>query len=448
METKRLADDHDHDHDEPQEKRMRSLPSFASLIRQAMMVKSMNNFCSAMEPWLRKVVNEEVERGLQRTMSILTRSRSLRIQAPEPANLRLMFTNKSLPAILFTCNKILDINSHPLQLVLVEQRGDQVTPTLPPYPLKLEIIVIDGGFPSTDSQAWTVDEFNRNVLKERAGKRPLLTKDLNYTIRDNNNCVTLGDIEFTDNSSWIPCRKFKIGARVVAETSPGCSRGAVRILEALTDAFIVKDHRGESYKKHYPPRLEDEVWRLENIGKDGIFHRRLAQAGVLNVQDFLKLSVINPINLKRILGGKKGISERKWESILKHARTSNLGNKLYISTGPNYSIVLDPICQILSINLDGETYSSSDLNLSLKKEVDRLVENAYRTWDSLQEVERPVNETFQPPQGNLVGECGNHEQNMMSYEVVIGGIIEVDGAQFTNDADLHIPFEDWSHNLD
>lgn len=445
MATKRLADDHDHD--EPQEKRMRSLPSFASLIRQAMMVKSFNNFCSAMEPWLRKVVNEEVERGLQRSMPTLTRSCSLRIRAPEPANLKLMFTNKSLPTILFTCNKILDINSHPLQLVLVEQRGDQVTPTVPPYPLKLEIIVIGGGFPSTDSQVWTVDEFNRNVVKERAGKRPLLTKDLNYTIRDGENCVTLGDIEFTDNSSWVPCRKFKIGARVVAETSPGCGHGGVRILEALTDAFIVKDHRGELYKKHYPPQLEDEVWRLENISKDGTFHQRLDQAGVVNVQDFLKLSVINPTNLKRILGGKKGISERKWESMLKHARTCNLGNKLYISTGPNYSIVLDPICQILSINLDGETYSTSDLNLSLKKEVDRLVENAYNTWDSLQEVERPVNETFQPPQGNLVGEYGNHEQNMMSYEFVIGGIIEVDGAQFTNDPDLPIPFEDWNQNL-
>lgn len=441
MASKRLADDHDRDHDEPQEKRMRSLPSFASLIRQAMMVKSINSICSAMEPWLRKVVNEEVERGLQRTMSTLTRSRSLRIQAPEPANLKLMFTNKSLPAILFTCNKILDINSHPLQLELVEQRGDQVTRTLLPYPLKLEIIVIDGGFPSADSQTWTVDEFNRNVVKERAGKRPLLTKDLNYTIRDNNYCVKLGDIEFTDNSSWIPCRKFKIGARVVAETSPaGCGHGGVRILEALTDAFIVKDHRGELYKKHYPPQLGDEVWRLDNISKDGKFHQRLAQAGVLNVQDFLKLSVINPINLKRILGGKKGISERKWESILKHARTSNLGNKLYISAGPSYSIVLDPICQIWSINLDGEAYSTSDLNLSLKREVDRLVENAYKTWDSLQEVEKPVNETFQPPQGNLVGEYGN-------YEFVIGGIIEVDGAQFTNDADLHIPFEDWNPNI-
>ena len=42
----------------------------------------------------------------------------------------------------------------------------------------------------------------------------------------------------------------------------------------------------------------------------------------------------------------------------------------------------------------------------------------------------------------------NDEQNMMSYEFVIGGIIEVDGAQFTNNAALHIPFEqDWDRNL-
>ena len=186
-------------------------------------------------------MNEEVERGLQRTIPTLTRSRSLRIQAPEPANLKLMFTTKSLPKILFTCNKIVDSNGCPLQLVLVDQRGDQVTPILPPHPLKVEIVVVDGSFPSTDTQVWTLNDFNRNVVKERAGKRPLLTKDLNYTIRDDR-CLTLGEIEFTDNSSWVPCRKFKIGARVIADSSHA---DHVRILEALTDAFIVKDHRGE-----------------------------------------------------------------------------------------------------------------------------------------------------------------------------------------------------------
>lgn len=43
------------------------------------------------------------------------------------------------------------------------------------------------------------------------------------------------------------------------------------------------------YKKHYPPALRDEVWRLEKIGKDGSFHKRLNKAGIFTVEDFLRL---------------------------------------------------------------------------------------------------------------------------------------------------------------
>lgn len=54
------------------------------------------------------------------------------------------------------------------------------------------------------------------------------------------------------------------------------------------------------YKKHYPPALEDEVWRLEKIGKDGAFHKKLSAEGIKTVQDFLKLSVIEPNKLRKV----------------------------------------------------------------------------------------------------------------------------------------------------
>jgi Calmodulin binding protein-like len=43
------------------------------------------------------------------------------------------------------------------------------------------------------------------------------------------------------------------------------------------------------YKKHYPPFLHDEVWRLEKIGKDGAFHRKLQENNITNVEEFLRL---------------------------------------------------------------------------------------------------------------------------------------------------------------
>lgn len=54
------------------------------------------------------------------------------------------------------------------------------------------------------------------------------------------------------------------------------------------------------YKKHYPPALNDEVWRLEKIGKDGSFHKRLNSAGILTVEDFLRLVVRDPQKLRKV----------------------------------------------------------------------------------------------------------------------------------------------------
>jgi hypothetical protein len=54
------------------------------------------------------------------------------------------------------------------------------------------------------------------------------------------------------------------------------------------------------YKKHYPPALEDEVWRLEKIGKDGAFHKRLSQEGIETVQQFLSLLFMHPLKLRNV----------------------------------------------------------------------------------------------------------------------------------------------------
>jgi len=179
-----------------------------------------------------------METNLRRSTSFLTRSPSLRIQSLEPSSLQLMFS-KNLLLPIFTGSKIVDLESSPLQILLVDTRGDQVVSTYLPHPIKIEVVVLDGDFPSYDNRTWTSEEFNSNIVKERTGKRPLLAGDcLSVTLRDG--FAPIGEIEFTDNSSWIRSRKFRLGARVVPESYQG-----VRIREAITEAFVVKDHRGE-----------------------------------------------------------------------------------------------------------------------------------------------------------------------------------------------------------
>ncbi|KAK8537039.1 hypothetical protein V6N12_043220 [Hibiscus sabdariffa] len=113
-----------------------------------------------------------------------------------------------------------------------------MVPVLFPGPIKVDIVVLDGDFPSVDGKIWSSEEFDRSIVRERTGRRPLLTGELAVTVRDGVGLI--GDMEFTDNSSWIRSRKFRIGGKVAQGSSNG-----VRIREAMTEAFVVKDHRGE-----------------------------------------------------------------------------------------------------------------------------------------------------------------------------------------------------------
>lgn len=167
-----------------------------------------------------------------------SRSPSLRIQAVEQISSFQLTFNKRLCLPIFTGSRILDIDGNPVQIVVLDQNGDRMVPTSLPHPVKLEVVVLDGDFPAGDNESWTSEEFNNHIVKERTGKRPLLTGELNLTMRDG--IAPIGDIEFTDNSSWIRSRKFRVAVRV----APG-SNQAVRIREAMTEAFVVKDHRGE-----------------------------------------------------------------------------------------------------------------------------------------------------------------------------------------------------------
>ncbi|MFQ6660056.1 hypothetical protein Gotur_028694 [Gossypium turneri] len=146
----------------------------------------------------------------------------------------------------------------------------------------------------------------------------------------------------------------------------------------------------EVYKKHYPPMLGDEVWRLDRIDKNGIIHKRLASEGINTVQDFLKMWVVNPGELRRILGPR--MSERKLDHAINHARTCVMGNKYYVFRGSNYRILLNPICQLMGAEINGSTYPTHSLSNIDTVYLEKLVRQAYVNWCSLEEIEGISNE--------------------------------------------------------
>ncbi|KDP22927.1 hypothetical protein JCGZ_01764 [Jatropha curcas] len=358
----------------------RKRPALASVIVEALKVDSLQKLCSSLEPILRRVVSEEVERALAKLgpPRINGRTSPKRIEGRDGRSLQLHFRSRlSLP--LFTGGKVEGEQGAAIHIVLIDANSGHVVTAGPEASVKLDVVVLEGDFNNEDDEDWTQEEFESHVVKEREGKRPLLTGDLQVTLKEG--VGTLGELTFTDNSSWIRSRKFRLGLKVVSGFFEG-----IRIREAKTEAFTVKDHRGELYKKHYPPALNDDVWRLEKIGKDGSFHKKLNSHKIFTVEDFLRLLVRDPQKLRNILGS--GMSNKMWEALVEHAKTCALSGKLYIyypEDSRNVGVVFNNIYELNGL-ISGEQYTSADsLSDEQKVYVDTLVKKAYENWDQVVE---------------------------------------------------------------
>ncbi|KAA8515339.1 hypothetical protein F0562_018431 [Nyssa sinensis] len=368
---KRVLDPTSSEEGQPDKKR----PALASVIIEALKVDSLQKLCSSLEPILRRVVSEEVERALAKLSptKLSGRVSPKRIEGPDGRNLQLHFRSRlSLP--LFTGGKVEGEQGTAIHIVLLDATTGRIVTSGPESSVKLDVVVLEGDFNNEDDDGWTQEEFESHVVKEREGKRPLLTGDLQVILKEG--VGTLGELTFTDNSSWIRSRKFRLGLKVASGFCEG-----IRIREARTDAFTVKDHRGELYKKHYPPALNDEVWRLEKIGKDGSFHKRLSKAGIYTVEDFLQFVVRDLHKLRSILGS--GMSNKMWDALVEHAKTCVLSGKLYVyypDDVRNVGVVFNNIYELSGLIAGEQYYPADSLSDSQKVYVDTLVKKAYDNW--------------------------------------------------------------------
>ncbi|KAL8155475.1 hypothetical protein AgCh_000748 [Apium graveolens] len=289
---------------------------------------------------------------------------------------QLVFQHK-FPDILFTCTKVASTDGEPIKVVLVDPSSKKTITSGPLSSMKIEIVVLNGDFVADERENWTEEDFKHNIIREREGKRPLVTGDLTITLQDG--VANLDNVCFTDNSCWTRCRKFRLGARLQG--------GSPEVREAKSEAFVVKDHRGEAYKKHHPPLLADDIWRLEKIAKDGEYHKRLvALAGISTVKEFLQMYVTDPSSLRRVIGGDSGISNKIWDTIIEHATTCVLDNKMYLYTGAAQRVILvfNSIWKVIGATFDGKNYQNLDsLSFPQMRLVEEVKQQAYLSLDDL-----------------------------------------------------------------
>ncbi|XP_010438093.1 PREDICTED: calmodulin-binding protein 60 F-like isoform X2 [Camelina sativa] len=275
-----------------------------------------------------------------------------------------------MPHHLFTGGKVEGEQSSAIHVVLIDANTGNIIQTGEESMAKLIIVVLDGDFNDEDDKDWTREHFERFEVKEREGKRPILTGDRHVILKEG--VGTLGKLTFTDNSSWIRSRKFRLGVKAAS---------GFHFREAKTEPFAVKDHRGELYKKHYPPALHDEVWRLDKIAKDGALHKKLLKSNIVTVEDFLRILMKDPQKLRSLLGS--GMSNKMWDNTVEHAKTCVLDGKLYVyyteqthATG----VIFNHIYEFRGLIANGHFLSLDSLNHDQKISADILVKTAYENW--------------------------------------------------------------------
>ncbi|KAF4363693.1 hypothetical protein CsatB_017891 [Cannabis sativa] len=351
----------------------RKIPNFRNVVLEVM---KLHTFERSLEPLIRRVVKEEVEIALKKHLNNMKQNGVKEMHSTVAKSLKLRFLNNiSLP--VFTGARIEGEEGFPLQVALVDCFTGQIIYSGPESTAKVEVVVLEGDFDGDEGDNWTVEEFKNNIVREREGKKPLLTGDAVLNLKDGEGSV--GEISFTDNSSWTRSRRFRLGVRVVDNFD------GVEIREAKTESFIVRDHRGELYKKHHPPSLYDEVWRLEKIGKDGAFHKRLTREKILTVKDFLTLLFLDPQRLRNILG--TGMSAKMWEVTVEHARTCVLEKSmfLYIPSNSQHKtgVVFNIVGQLLGQLSDGQYVSIDKLSETEKADAHNMLISAFEHWEEV-----------------------------------------------------------------
>ncbi|KAL6599889.1 hypothetical protein ACP70R_045540 [Stipagrostis hirtigluma subsp. patula] len=282
----------------------------------------------------------------------------------------LCFTSDLKPRI-YTGENITDENNAPIKLEM--RKGGEKIARGPFSKMKVEIVALQGEFSNDGRDDWSEEESDRHIVQGREGQVQILG-----TARLRNGEVELSHIRFTEASRWKP---LVIVARVCKNKM--AATGMVR--EALTKPVMVLDRRGKEHEKSHPPRLHDEVYRLEEIAKNGSRHSRLKEKGILTVQDLLKALNKDPRELRKILGMEN--QHNAWSKMIKHANDCLLqekpGLKRYQNEEGNVVLYFNCVHELVGAAFPHDYVEPKEFSTRQKALVDNCKGHAYEILEDI-----------------------------------------------------------------
>ncbi|XP_019197279.1 PREDICTED: calmodulin-binding protein 60 A-like isoform X2 [Ipomoea nil] len=262
-------------------------------------------------------------------------------------SLQLKFSQE-MPAVVFTGERIVAKGDGSLEVALVDGATGDVVRHGAGTSGKLEIVPVEGNFDPS------FEDFDTKIVVGEDGRTSLLGENPYLEMKEGN--APVYGIKFKHTRKWMRKGKFRLGARFVHQPN------GIRIREAVTEPFVVKDQRSKS-KKRYPPSPTDEVWRLKNIGKEGAFHKSLVKEKIVTVKDFVVEFRKDRETLRDVLGN---MSNAKWEATLDHALTCELNGASCSSINPCVLMEHDKNNDVLSVLSSQPDDLSQDMQRELR----------------------------------------------------------------------------------
>ncbi|CAL5327215.1 unnamed protein product [Camellia sinensis] len=336
---------------------------------------------SIVEPLIRRIVKEELESVKERILTSMNqkeaegnaeekqqegmgaRNSGNKIHCSEPRRMQLRFLDK-LPSLLETGCHIKGENCSSARIGLFDDK-EQVVTSGPEASAKVEIFVLRVDPDKDEEHEWTQEEFNLKIVKA------ILTGNAFLNLKEG--IGSLDEISFAHRAIWMKKSEFRLGARIVDNFN------GTKVRVAKSECFFLKDFRNKRDEKHRPPSLNDEVWRLDNIGRSGPIVKRLSKENIKTVQDFLEKFVMDRQGLRDILGN--GIPDMKLEGTLQHALSCKQLDKRFIYPPPSSQqktrVVFDAVGQVVAKVSGCHCIPIDNLSETEKADAQKLVVSAF-----------------------------------------------------------------------
>ncbi|KAJ1279653.1 hypothetical protein BS78_04G170600 [Paspalum vaginatum] len=261
---------------------------------------------------------------------------------------RLKFENKCCND-KYSRHDIMSDDGSPVKVAIYDHENRVIT-NGPLSSIQVKFVVLDGEFNKENKEQWSENSFKTSIVHSRPGKQPLFANEL--YLRLEKGVAHLCGAKFQDNSSFIPCKKFKLGVMADDDTI------SEKVLEGVSESFAVKDGRGYQKKKDLFPFPSDPVYKLKKIGENGDRRKLLEKMGIHLVGDFLWFYNKDANSLRQAC---RHIPDHDWKIIVEHALSCKLGPERYSYRIPGMeaTIFFNSLYNIVGAEFNGK-YTSYD----------------------------------------------------------------------------------------